>query len=162
MKISTSPGHVKGGILIEPPQTTLFQEEWMESRHVSPQPGKSEATSTGTPRAARQTSRAPAEMHVSFESTEEFLDSYAGNIGVGGLMLRTAAPALQIGEELALQFGLPGTESSIRATGQVVWRHEPGTSRGGECGLIGLRFVKLMAEDRSAIASYVRNHAGLD
>lgn len=94
-------------------------------------------------------------MQVSFDDTEEFLDSYAGNVGIGGLMLRTAAEFLTVGHTVRVQFRLPGTDREIVAVARVVWRHEPGTLRGGAQGLIGLGFDQLTDDDREVILDYV-------
>lgn len=96
-------------------------------------------------------------MQVSFEDSEEFLQAYAANTGPGGLLLATAEPFLEPGLETEVSFMLPGTGEEVRARARVVWRHEPGTPRGGANGLVGLSFQQIDDAVRNTIARFVES-----
>jgi type IV pilus assembly protein PilZ len=88
-----------------------------------------------------------------------FISNHVNNISKGGVFLRSDRP-LPLDAEVSLLLRLPGTGTSIRATGRVVWNHdmERGTSRIVPGS--GIRFVDIRPADRVALETYLERLPG--
>ena len=98
----------------------------------------------------RQFDRVAKKLEICFGSYYEFIEAYTENIGMGGLFVRTEEPA-KIGDQLYLQFNLPGTEHSIQCEGEVKWLKKQGQRYLG----MGISFLSLRHEDKDLIDHYV-------
>jgi uncharacterized protein (TIGR02266 family) len=96
--------------------------------------------------------RLAAEMPIEYQSLQLFESSVVFNLSALGGFIRTPTP-LEMGEQLALRFRVPGSELPLNLVGQVVWRNaDPG--KPGGVGM-GIRFVEMTAHDREAIERHV-------
>lgn len=69
------------------------------------------------------------------------------NVSEGGLLVEAGRAPFSVGSELAITFSLPGRDRPIAARAEVV--RQQGTQ-------IGLRFLRLSADELQAIAAWVR------
>jgi uncharacterized protein (TIGR02266 family) len=74
------------------------------------------------------------------------------DLSVGGAFLR-ADLLLEIGEELEVEFSLPGDERVLRAHARVAWvrRADSDVASSG----MGLEFMNLSSADRDALATFL-------
>ena len=95
-------------------------------------------------RASQRTSVA-VDIHLASDS--QFFSGLSGDISEGGLFLSTYR-TLPIGSSVDLEFSLPGSESPLRARGEVRWlrEHAPDQPRG-----VGIAFDELADDDRERI-----------
>jgi Tfp pilus assembly protein PilZ len=94
---------------------------------------------------------------VTFE--DEFGDGliylFSEDISLGGIFLSDRIP-IKIGSYTFLSFDLPGSNISIKATGQVVRVLKPESKEGSNGGKgVGIRFVGLSEKAVQAIQEYV-------
>ncbi|MEE8408214.1 MAG: PilZ domain-containing protein [Myxococcota bacterium] len=75
------------------------------------------------------------------------------DLSQGGAFLRSDL-LLEVGEEVEVTFRLPGEIRQIRARARVAWATRQSDHK-GVAGM-GLEFVDVGAQDRSAIAAFVR------
>lgn len=73
------------------------------------------------------------------------------NVSEGGLLVEATGSRFAPGNEVIATFTLPGRDKPIAARSEVV--RQEGSGR------IGLRFLRLDAEEQKAIAAYVRESA---
>ena len=92
------------------------------------------------------------EVPIEYQTLRSFQKSTAFNLTAQGVFIRTAVP-LEMGEQAALRFQLPGQEDSVNATGEVVWRNADPSKTGG-MGM-GIRFIEIAAGDREAIERHL-------
>lgn len=98
----------------------------------------------------RQFGRVTKRLEICFGSYDEFVESYAENLGMGGLFVLTEEPA-KIGEKVYIQFNLPETEYVIQCEGEVKWLKKQGERYLG----MGIGFASLNDEDRDLIDNYI-------
>lgn len=103
--------------------------------------------------------RLTVDVPVHFQSLRSFQQSTAFSLSALGAFIRTPAP-LEMGEQVALRFQLPGHATWVNVVGQVVWQNTDPAKAGG-VGM-GIRFVDITASDREAVEGYVaQSLAGL-
>lgn len=103
----------------------------------------------------RRHPRVPFRARVWCSGRGLFFSDIARDLSEGGVGLETIS-SLREGEELELEFVLPGTAgSSIRVRTRVVWVR-PVTRDGRKFGA-GLEFDVLAEEERQAIRRYVES-----
>jgi len=106
-------------------------------------------TTVATNLAGRRSERTPQTLAVQFKTDQDFINAYSGNIGGGGIFVRTEY-LLEVGVEVNLQFNLPGDSRPFITVGRVAWaRKEP------EKGL-GVQFVNMKPEDEERIYAFVQ------
>ncbi len=75
----------------------------------------------------------------------------AQDLSIGGAFLRSDL-LLETGEELEVEFTLPGTERAVHARARIAWvRRAEGSGSAG----MGLEFIDLPAADREALAAFL-------
>ncbi len=96
----------------------------------------------------RQSPRAAGGLPVrlSFESVQQFLSAYAGDISEGGMFVRIDKPQHALGETVTLRFEA-GKERIVQGTAKVVRVDSEG---------IGLQFVELDDTSRKLVEMIVR------
>ncbi len=101
-----------------------------------------------SPDERRRSPRAPLDLQVElrFDSVQQFLCAYAGDISEGGMYVRMDPGQRQIGQVVELRFEA-GRERIVQGTARVVR-----VERGG----VGLQFVDLDATSRRLIEMIVR------
>ena len=102
----------------------------------------------------RKFKRAPLLTRVNCLAPGTFFSDFTINISEGGMMLQ-AISEVDPGTDLEIQFTLPGTDKTIKATGEVVWtRRNPGGD--GKIGLgIGVRFSYLDRNEVQVIRDFI-------
>ena len=111
-------------------------------------------------RSRRKSLRAPVYLDVRCDFANGY--SYSGkmiNLGTEGAFIQTADP-IRVGEYLTIEFLLPGTLTSIRQEGEVVWSRTYDESEGQSERIhaTGIKFVDL---DKGQQASLRELIAGL-
>jgi uncharacterized protein (TIGR02266 family) len=98
----------------------------------------------------RESGRVVKKLEICFGSYSEFIETYTENVGMGGLFVHTEDPA-KIGDQVYLQFNLPGTDHMIQCEGEVKWLKKKGQRYLG----MGISFSSLRREDKEYIDNYV-------
>jgi Tfp pilus assembly protein PilZ len=102
-----------------------------------------------TPDDRRRSPRAPvADLQVGlrFDSVQQFLSAYAGDISEGGMFVRMEKPQHKLGETVTLRFEA-GKERIVQGTARIVRVDASG---------IGLQFVELDETSRKLVEMIVR------
>ena len=86
------------------------------------------------------------QVGLRFDSVQQFLSAYAGDISEGGMFVRMEKPQHEIGQTVALRFEA-GKERIVQGTARIVRVDATG---------IGLQFVDLDATSRKLIEMIVR------
>ena len=96
----------------------------------------------------RRSPRAAVDMQVGlrFDSVQQFLSAYAGDISEGGMFVRIEKPPHVIGQVVALRFDT-GKERIVQGTAKVVRVDSSG---------IGLQFLELDETSRKLVEMIVR------
>ena len=103
----------------------------------------------------RQAPRIPLSMEVTYESEDDFQDSFLSDVSGGGLFIGTHDP-LEINTKLTVCFHVPGISNSLMVKGTVVW------VRGFESGLnpgMGVRFDHMEPEDQEKLDQYLAENS---
>ncbi len=93
----------------------------------------------------RRGSRVPVTVRINYATVDSMFTEFTRNVNEGGVFIHTDDP-LEVGEAVALQFTLPGTESPIKGCGRVV-RSEPNG--------MAIEFDELEASARATIDALV-------
>jgi uncharacterized protein (TIGR02266 family) len=114
--------------------TYLLRTRAIPPKHVSPE--------------IRTGPRVVLELPIEYQRVPPFQQAPSCNLSARGVFIQLATP-YEIGEQVLLRFTLPGQESAVKVTGQVVSRNtEPG--KPGGVGM-GIRFLDLPEADRESI-----------
>jgi uncharacterized protein (TIGR02266 family) len=88
------------------------------------------------------------DLPIEYQRVPPFQKAPRCNLSARGVFIQTATP-YEMGEQVLLRFTLPGQESPVKVTGQVVSRNtDPG--KPGGAGM-GIRFLDLLEADREII-----------
>ena len=88
------------------------------------------------------------DLPIEYQRVPPFQKAPRCNLSARGVFIQTATP-YEMGEQVLLQFTLPGQETPVKVMGQVVSRNtDPG--KPGGAGM-GIRFLDLPAADRDII-----------
>jgi len=101
------------------------------------------------PSAKRAFPRLSAQMPVEFQSLKAFQGGTSSDISSRGVFLRTSQ-VFPVGEDLVLQFKLPGLSSAFRLLGRVVWSSSVDTPQGLPAGM-GVQFLEVTGEEQRSI-----------
>lgn len=101
--------------------------------------------------------RIPYVVKVEFRTASSFLVAYSINLSRGGIFLETEQAA-KIGDEVALEFAVPGI-GAIQVTGRVAWQRPPGRTDGPPG--IGVQFQGLDGELGQIIDGLIASFKGL-
>lgn len=101
----------------------------------------------------RRHERHPLQVEFTGHDARGELHFTGADLSQGGSFIR-ADLLLEQGEELALEFRVPGVPRPMRAQGRVAWvrRFPEPTQAGG----MGFEFVAMTEEDRAVLAEYLR------
>lgn len=108
-----------------------------------------------TPR--RTEERATAKIRISFKRASDFFRAYIGNLGTGGLFIRTAK-TLPAGTLLNLEFNLPGSDHAIQTKGKVAWTRPKETSDEKKPAGMGIQFIEMSPEDSTLLRNYISKY----
>jgi uncharacterized protein (TIGR02266 family) len=92
--------------------------------------------------------RVPVAARVKFKDSKQEEVWFTEDIAEGGLFLKAENPPF-VGTTLDLEISLPNTPELIHVKGDVVRRHQ-----GKGCGI---RFVRLTAEQRKTLRTFIEN-----
>ncbi len=100
----------------------------------------------------RRHPRHPLQVAFKGHDAKGELHFTGADLSQGGSFIR-ADLLLEQGEELALEFTVPGVPRPMRAHGRVAWvrRFPDATQAGG----MGFEFVAMTEEDRAVLAEYL-------
>lgn len=104
---------------------------------------------------SRDHARQPIELKVEYKRLNSFFSDYTRNISKGGTFIKTGKP-LDVGTEFVFKLQVPTMDEPLRIRGRVQWvvtqdDLEAGRSRGRTEPGMGIRFVYLGDEERTAI-----------
>ncbi len=96
--------------------------------------------------------RLNVDFPLEYQRLPAFQKATTFNLSARGVFIQTAAP-FQVGAQVILRFQLPGYETPVKVTGQVVWRNADSGKRGGTG--MGVQFLDLTPGDREAIERHL-------
>ena len=108
-------------------------------------------------RSRRMSLRAPVYMDVRCDLADgSTLRGKAINLGTEGIYIKSANP-ISVGENLEMEFLLPGTLNSLRLTGEVKWArdHDKKRDLGEELYAAGIKFENLEDPYRGMVRDYI-------
>ena len=103
----------------------------------------------------RAHARRVCEIEVTLESESTFYNGFSENISAGGVFLATYDIA-KMGEQVRIEFTLPGVAAPITTQGEVRWIREYNESQPDIPPGMGVRFRDLSAQDQHVIEQFVR------
>lgn len=104
------------------------------------------------PRRAQE--RARAKIRIDFKRASDFFRAYIGNLGTGGLFIRTTQ-CLPVGTLLNLEFNLPDSDHIIQTKGKVVWARPKEIGETKKPPGMGIQFIDMNPEDSSLLRNYL-------
>lgn len=99
--------------------------------------------------------RATAKIRITFKRASDFFRAYIGNLGAGGLFIKTAQ-TVPTGTILNLEFNLPDSDHLIQAKGKVVWARQKEESDERKPPGLGIQFIEMSTEDSNFLRNYIR------
>jgi uncharacterized protein (TIGR02266 family) len=96
--------------------------------------------------AKRAFPRLSGQMPVEYQSLKAFRRGASSDVSSRGLFLRTTE-VFPVGEDLVLQFTLPGLGHAFRILGRVVWSSAVDTPQGLPAGM-GIQFLEVTGEEQ--------------
>jgi len=105
---------------------------------------------------ARGLPRIDTEVAATVMSADNEGKGTVRNLSRGGAFIETDLP-LVCADEIGLRFQLPGSEATLRASAEVVWRRHHYESEPNVEG-VGLRFIEIDASSTRALDDYVYEH----
>ncbi len=137
----------QSGVLLKAPAAQVEQVEQVEVDVAVPSQRDVEEVLAACADEQRASQRVSVTVDIHLASESQFFSGLSGDISEGGLFLSTYRP-LPIGSAVDLEFSLPGSDSPLRARGEVRWLREHGSDqpRG-----VGIAFETLEDEDRERI-----------
>ena len=113
-----------------------------------------ETTSRPSRPRKRNYPRAPLSLRVKYgKPASASKEGFTGVMGGGGVSIETVQP-LPVGNEVVLEFFLPGKSGHVRVEGLVVWERTEFDPKGLSPGM-GIQFKKISTEDREKILDMV-------
>lgn len=98
--------------------------------------------------------RAQLSLKVKYQSPSSTgKDGFTGTMGGGGVFIETVNP-FPLGNEIVLDFALPGKAGHVRVEGVVVWVRSGFEAKDLKPGM-GVQFKKVQDEDRDKILDLV-------
>ena len=108
----------------------------------------------GAPTEALDNIRIPFIQRARLTQGGEDRDVFLVDLGLSGVFAEHEPP-LPLGEEVRIEFRLPGNEIAILAGCRVAWRHLPEEPPRSLPSGIGLEFVELTDADRARLCEYL-------
>jgi CRP/FNR family cyclic AMP-dependent transcriptional regulator len=112
---------------------------------------------SGTTGPRRIEERASSKIRITFKRASDFFRAYIGNLGTGGLFIRTAQ-MVPAGTILNLEFNLPDSDHLIQAKGKVAWARSQGESDEIKPPGLGIQFVEMNSEDTKLLNNYIATY----
>jgi uncharacterized protein (TIGR02266 family) len=109
---------------------------------------------SGISGARRAEPRTTAKIRITFNSASDFFRAYIGNLGTGGLFIRTAQ-SVPTGTMLNLEFNLPNNDHFIQVKGKVVWTRSKEESDEKKPPGLGIQFVEMSPEDTKLLNNFI-------
>jgi CRP/FNR family cyclic AMP-dependent transcriptional regulator len=103
----------------------------------------------------RTEDRTSAKIRINFKSASDFFKAYIGNLGTGGLFIKTTQ-TVPAGTILNLEFNLPDSENLIQARGRVVWARSKEESDERKPPGLGIQFVEMGSDDTNLLNNYIK------
>lgn len=103
---------------------------------------------------SRKETRVNKSLSLSFKDRQSFIKAYTGNIGKGGLFIRTEQP-LKEGEQFLLKLQIPDLSEPIKVNCEVVWAREQSDIEKRPPGM-GVKFCKMTKRDNQILNQYVQ------
>jgi type IV pilus assembly protein PilZ len=100
----------------------------------------------------RRSSRHPIKIPVDYSAVDSFFTEFATNINEGGIFVATENQT-EIGEQIQLQFRLPGLAEPVQVQGTVAWISD---GKDDSPPGMGIEFGQLSDETRELINNVVR------
>jgi len=98
--------------------------------------------------------RARARIRISFKEARDLFRAYIGNLGSGGLFIKTAR-ILPVGTLLDLEFNLPKRDQIVHTKAKVAWARSQDMSTEKLPPGMGAEFIDMNPEDRELLKNYI-------
>jgi len=102
----------------------------------------------------RSVERARARIRISFKEARDLFRAYIGNLGSGGLFIKTAR-ILPVGTLLDLEFNLPKRDQIVHTKAKVAWARSQDMSTEKLPPGMGAEFIDMNPEDRELLKNYI-------
>ena len=102
----------------------------------------------------RTEERTSMKIRISFKRANDFFRAYIGNLGSGGLFIKTTQ-SLPVGTLLNLEFNLPDSDYVIKTKGKVVWTRSNETSDEKKPPGMGIQFIDINSQDSARVKNYI-------
>jgi len=102
----------------------------------------------------RTEERTSMKIRISFKRANDFFRAYIGNLGAGGLFIKTTQ-SLAVGTLLNLEFNLPDSDHVIKTKGKVVWTRSNETSDEKKPPGMGIQFIDINSQDSTRVKNYI-------
>jgi CRP/FNR family cyclic AMP-dependent transcriptional regulator len=104
----------------------------------------------------RTEERTSMKIRISFKRANDFFRAYIGNLGGGGLFIKTTQ-SLPVATLLNLEFNLPDSDHLITTKGKVVWTRSSETSDEKKPPGMGIQFIDMDSQDSERVKNYITN-----
>jgi len=99
--------------------------------------------------------RRPRSIMLKYKDRDSFIKAYTGNIGMGGLFIKTNNP-LKKGETFQMKLSLPDIKDPLNIRCEVVWSREKASEGGKEPAGMGVKFLEMSPKDRDVLSKYLK------
>ncbi len=106
------------------------------------------------PSPRRSEERARAKIRISFRDVKDFFKAYLGNLGSGGLFIKTSK-TLPVGTLLDLEFNLPESNQIIHTKSKVAWTRPKDKSTEKTPPGIGAEFIDIGPEEKRLLNDFL-------
>lgn len=130
-----------------------IRREFEREREVAP--------AVGAFAPAARPGRYRVDIPVDCTTREAFFSNRVTNLSRGGLFLRSDTP-LPLQAEVDLEFTLPGTATTIQATGRVIWNYDVAKGSSRIVPGSGIKFVDISAADKALLEDCLARLASAD
>jgi len=103
---------------------------------------------------ARADVRVKKTLSLTYKDNMAFVRAYIGNVGSGGLFVKTEKPLSQ-GEQFVLRLQLPDLPDPLRISCEVVWARSPAEATAKEPAGMGVRFIEMSPKEREVFDGYL-------
>jgi uncharacterized protein (TIGR02266 family) len=103
----------------------------------------------------RESARRPVRVGVTLTSDSNLYVGFTDNISEGGLFVATHE-LLEIGEQVRLEFELPGSDETIEVDGDVRWHRRVSDVEDGIYPGYGVQFIDLADSDKQRLQKFLK------
>ncbi len=108
---------------------------------------------------SRSDIRVQRTLSLTYKDDMAFVRAYIGNIGSGGLFIKTGKPLPQ-GEQFLLRLQLPDLTEPLKISCEVVWAKGTGRDTAKESGGMGVKFIEMSKKDGELLTHYLSRVSG--